>query len=200
MAAAERTMAAANAQIGIAYAAYYPNITLSASAGFEAAAFTNWLTWPARFWSIGANASETLFDAGLRRATVNQFIATYNADVAGYRLAVLTAFQQVEDQLAAERIVSEQTEKQKQAVAAAQEFFNLEYDRYQTGIDPYIDVLTAQNTLLSDQQTLANLQTQRMTSVVQLIAALGGGWDHSELPTPAQVTENPPPDTRKIQQ
>jgi NodT family efflux transporter outer membrane factor (OMF) lipoprotein len=200
VAAAERTMASANAQIGIAYAAYYPNITLSASAGFEAAAFTSWLTWPARFWSIGANASETLFDAGLRRATVNQFIATYNADVAGYRQTVLTAFQQVEDQLAAERIVSEQTEKQKQAVAAAQEFFNLEYDRYQTGIDPYIDVLTAQNTLLTDQQTLANLQTQRMTSVVQLIAALGGGWDRSELPTPAQVTENPPPDARKIQQ
>jgi len=199
VAAAERTMAAANAQIGIAYAAYYPNITLSASGGFEAASFTSWLTWPSRFWSIGATASETIFDAGLRRATVNQFIATYNADVASYRQTVLTAFQQVEDYLAAERILSQQTDKQKEAVASAQEFFNLEYDRYQTGIDPYIDVLTAQNTLLTDQQTLANLQTQRMTAVVQLIAALGGGWDRSDLATPAQVSVNPTPGTAKIQ-
>lgn len=200
VAAAERTMAAANAQIGIAYAAYYPNVTLSASGGFESSNITSWFTWPARFWSIGATGSETIFDAGLRRATVNQFIATYNADVAGYRQTVLTAFQQVEDYLAAERILSQQTDKQKEAVSSAQEFFNLEYDRYQTGIDPYIDVLTAQNTLLSDQQALANLETQRMTSVVQLITALGGGWDHSELPTPAQVSEKAPPDSTKIQQ
>jgi NodT family efflux transporter outer membrane factor (OMF) lipoprotein len=200
VAGAERTMAAANAQIGIAYAAYYPNVTLSASAGFESSTFTSWLTWPSRFWSIGPSLSETIFDAGLRRATVNQFIATYNADVAGYRQTVLTAFQQVEDYLAAERILSQQTDKQKQAVDSAQEFFNLEYDRYQTGIDPYIDVLTAQNTLLSDQQSLANLQIQRMTSVVQLIAALGGGWDLSELPTPAQVSEKNPPNATTIQQ
>jgi NodT family efflux transporter outer membrane factor (OMF) lipoprotein len=200
VAAAERMMAAANAQIGIAYAAYYPNITLSASGGFESSNFTNWLTWPSRFWSIGPSLSETIFDAGLRRATVNQNIATYNADVAGYRQTVLTAFQQVEDYLAAERILSQQTDKQKQAVDSAQEFFNLEYDRYQTGIDPYIDVLTAQNTLLSDQQSLADLQIQRMTSVVQLIAALGGGWDLSELPTPAQVSEKNPPNATTIQQ
>jgi len=200
VAAAERTMAAANAQIGIAYAAYYPNITLSASGGFESSATTNWFTWPSRFWSIGVTGSETIFDAGLRRATVNQFIATYNADVAGYRQTVLTAFQQVEDFLAAERILSQQTDKQKEAVSSAQEFFNLEYDRYQTGIDPYINVLTAQNTLLTDQQALANLQTQRMTSVVQLVTALGGGWDRSELPTPAQVSVNPTPGTAKIQQ
>jgi NodT family efflux transporter outer membrane factor (OMF) lipoprotein len=200
VAAAERTMAAANAQIGIAYAAYYPNITLSATGGFESSSPSNWFTWPSRFWSIGVTGSETIFDAGLRRATVNQFIATYNADVAGYRQTVLTAFQQVEDYLAAERILSQQTDKQKEAVASAQEFFNLEYDRYQTGIDPYVNVLTAQNTLLTDQQALANLQTQRMTSVVQLIAALGGGWDRSELPTPAQVSVNPTPGTAKIQQ
>jgi NodT family efflux transporter outer membrane factor (OMF) lipoprotein len=200
VAAAERTMAAANAQIGIAYAAYYPNITLSASGGFESSNITNWLTWPSRFWSIGPSLSETIFDAGLRRATVNQYIATYNADVAGYRQTVLTAFQQVEDYLAAERLLSQQTDKQKQAVDSAQEFFNLEYDRYQTGIDPYIDVLTAQNTLLSDQQSLADLQIQRMTSVVQLIASLGGGWDLSELPTPAQVSEKNPPNATTIQQ
>jgi NodT family efflux transporter outer membrane factor (OMF) lipoprotein len=200
VAAAERTMAAANAQIGIAYAAYYPNITLSATGGFESSNLSTWFTWPSRFWSIGAGATETVFDAGLRRATVNQFIATYNSDVASYRQTVLTAFQQVEDYLAAERILSQQTDKQKEAVASAQEFFNLEYDRYQTGIDPYVNVLTAQNTLLTDQQGLATLQTQRMTSVLQLIAALGGGWDLSELPTPAQVSVNPTPGTAPIQQ
>jgi NodT family efflux transporter outer membrane factor (OMF) lipoprotein len=189
--AAERTMAEANAQIGIAYAAYYPNVTLSASGGFESSKFTSWFAWPSRFWSIGTSLSETIFDAGLRRATVRQFIALYNANVAGYRQTVLTAFQQVEDFLAAERILSEQTEKQKQAVASAQQFFDLEYDRYQTGIDPYIDVLTAQNTLLADQQSLVNLQTQRMTSEIQLIIALGGGWEASDLPTPAQVSEKP---------
>ncbi|HXM14906.1 MAG TPA: efflux transporter outer membrane subunit [Candidatus Eremiobacteraceae bacterium] len=191
VAASERTMAEANAQIGIAYAAYYPNVTLSASGGFESSIFTSWFAWPSRFWSIGTSLSETIFDAGLRRATVRQFIAIYNADVAGYRQTVLTAFQQVEDELAAERILSEETEKQKQAVGSAQQFFDLEYDRYQTGIDPYIDVLTAQNTLLGDQQTLVNLQTQRMTSEVQLIIALGGGWESSDLPTPAQVTLKP---------
>jgi NodT family efflux transporter outer membrane factor (OMF) lipoprotein len=182
VAAAERTMAEANAQIGIAYAAYYPNVTLSAAGGFESSS---------RFWSIGTSLSETIFDAGLRRATVRQFIAVYNADVAGYRQTVLTAFQQVEDSLAAERILSEQTEKQKQAVGSAQQFFDLEYDRYQTGIDPYINVLTAQNTLLGDQQSLVNLQTQRMTSEVQLIIALGGGWEASNLPTPQQVSTKP---------
>lgn len=200
IAAAERTMAEANAQIGIAYAAYYPSITLSASGGFESSSFTNWLTWPSRLWSIGASASETVFDAGLRRATVNQFVAIYNADLASYRQTVLTAFQQVEDYLAAERILSQQTSKQKEAVASAQEFFTLEYDRYQIGIDPYVDVLTAQNTLLAAQQSLANLQTQRMTSVVQLIAALGGGWDLSQLPTPTQVSEKAPPAATTIQQ
>jgi NodT family efflux transporter outer membrane factor (OMF) lipoprotein len=188
VASAERTMAEANAQIGIAYAAYYPNVTLSASGGFESTSFTSWLAWPSRFWSIGASLSETIFDAGLRRAQVRQFVALYNADVAGYRQTVLSAFQQVEDFLAAERILSQQTEKQIEAVASAQQFFDLEYDRYQTGIDPYIDVLTAQNTLLGDQQTLVNLQTQRMTSEVQLIVALGGGWDDRQLPTPAQVS------------
>jgi NodT family efflux transporter outer membrane factor (OMF) lipoprotein len=200
VAAAERTMAAANAQIGIAYAAYYPNVTLSASGGFESSSFTQWLTWPSRFWSIGASASETVFDAGLRRATVQQYVAVYNADVAAYRQTVLTAFQQVEDFLAGERILSQQTDKQKEAVASAQEFFNLEYDRYQTGIDPYIDVLTAQNTLLGNQQSLANLNTQRMTYVVELIAALGGGWDRSTLPTPSQVSQKPPAGSTAIQQ
>jgi outer membrane protein TolC len=115
---------------------------------------------------------------------VQQFTALYNANVASYRQTVLTAFQQVEDFLAADRILANQAAKQQEAVVSAQEFFRLEYDRYQTGIDPYINVLTAQTTLLSAQQTLVTLQTQRITSLVQLIAALGGGWDRSQLPEP----------------
>jgi NodT family efflux transporter outer membrane factor (OMF) lipoprotein len=182
IAAAERLMAEANAQLGLAYTAYYPTVTLSASGGFESSSIVKWLTWPSRFWALGASAAETIFDAGLRRATVQQFTATYNADVASYRQTVLTAFQQVEDSLAAERILAGQTEKQKQAVDSAREFFRLAFDRYQLGLDPYINVLTAQTTLLAAEQTLATLQTQRMTSVVQLIAALGGGWDRSRLP------------------
>ena len=114
--------------------------------------------------------------SGLRRATVRQFIALYNADVAGYRQTVLTAFQQVEDSLAAERILSEQTEKQKQAVGSAQQFFDLEYDRYQTGIDPYINVLTAQSAFLTAQDQLAQSRQAAAEDLVSLYKALGGGW------------------------
>src|SRR6202050_2077169 len=192
VAAAERTMAEANATIGIAYAAYYPTLTLSAEGGFESSTFTKWLSWPSRFWSVGASLSETIFDAGLRRATVPQYVATYNADLAGYRQTVLTAFQQVEDGLAEVRIVSKEIQQQQQAVNSAGTFLKLEQGRYETGIDPYIDVLIAQTTLLSNQQTLNNLQVEQMTYAVALIEALGGGWDRSQLPTPHQVTEKPP--------
>src|ERR1700733_11989503 len=189
IAASERNMASANAQIGVAEAAFYPNLTLSAQGGFESSALSTLFNWPSRFWSIGATASETIFDAGLRRATVNQFIATYNADVANYRQTVLTAFQQVEDSLASVRILSQQIRQQQLAEQSAQQFVDLEMKRYESGIDPYINVVTAQTTLLSDQQTLATLHTQEMTASVQLIEALGGGWDTSQLPTPAQVSK-----------
>lgn len=189
IAASERTIAAANAEIGIATAAYYPNLTLSAQGGFESSTFKHLLDWPSRFWSIGPSVSETIYDAGLRRATVQQFKATYNADVASYRQTVLTAFQQVEDSLAEVRILSQQLEQQKAAALSAQRFVDLETERYKSGIDPYIDVVTAQTTLLSDQQTLATLSVQRMTASVSLIEALGGGWDSTQLPTPAQVTK-----------
>src|SRR5580658_9111280 len=116
IAAAERTMAAANAQIGVAYAAYYPNLTLSASAGFESSLWKRLFDWPSRFWSVGPSLSETIFDGGLRRATVNQFVAVYNGDLASYRQTVLTAFQQVEDSLAAVRILTQQVQQQYQAV------------------------------------------------------------------------------------
>jgi NodT family efflux transporter outer membrane factor (OMF) lipoprotein len=200
VAAAERTMAEANATIGIAYAAYYPTLTLTAAGGFESSAFTQWLSWPSRFWSVGASLSETIFDAGLRRATVQQYVAAYNADLAAYRQTVLTAFQQVEDGLAEVRILSKEIQQEQQAVDSAKEFLKLEQGRYDTGIDPYIDVLTAQTTVLADQQTLNALQVQQMTYAVALVEALGGGWDRSQLPTTRQVTQKPPKSDTSIHQ
>ena len=188
IAAAERSMAEANAQIGIAYAAYYPTLTLSAAGGFESSTLEKLLSWSSRFWAIGGTLSETLFDAGLRRATVSQFVATYNAAVAGYRQTVLTAFQQVEDYMAAVRILSQEVPRQQQAVHSAEISLTLEVGRYQTGIDPYLDVVVAQTTLLSNQQILVTTQVSEMVAAVQLVMALGGGWDRSQLPTPEQVT------------
>jgi NodT family efflux transporter outer membrane factor (OMF) lipoprotein len=191
IAASERAMASANAQIGIADAAFYPDLTLSASGGFESSTFKHLFDWPSRFWSIGPSVSETVFDAGLRRATVQQYTATYNANLATYRQTVLAAFQQVEDYLASVRILSQQILKQQEAEQSAQQFVDLETARYETGIDPYVNLVTAQTTLLSDQQTLATLRIQAMTSSVQLIQALGGGWDRTQLPTPSQVSAKP---------
>ena len=200
IAAAERRMAAANAQIGIAYAAYYPSLSLSASYGYESTNFSHFFDSPSRFWSVGPTMSETIYDGGLRRATVNQFITTYNADVASYRQTVLTGFQQVEDSLSSVRILSQQILKQEQAVKSSEEVLQLEQYRYQTGLDPYLDVVTAQTTLLGNQQTLANLHVQEMTASVQLIEALGGGWDRSQLPTPADVSKKLNQSERSIQQ
>jgi NodT family efflux transporter outer membrane factor (OMF) lipoprotein len=191
IAAAERTIAEANATIGIGYGAFFPSVTLSASGGFEASSFANWFDWPSRFWSIGPALSQTLFNGGLYRAALQQYTATYNADVATYRQTVLTAFQQVEDYLAATRILSEQILKQQEAVDASQTYLNLETDRYRTGVDPYLDVTIAQTTLLSNQQTLATLHVQETTAAIELIQALGGGWDSSQLPTPTQVSQKP---------
>ena len=189
IASSERNMAAANAQIGIAKAAYYPSLTLSGEAGFESSLVSKLLAWPSHFWTVGPSISETIFDAGLRSATVKQFVALYNADLAAYRQTVLTAFQQVEDDLVAVRILSKEIQEQEQAVQSAQRFLELAQARYDTGVDQYLNVLVAQTTLLADQQTLSTLRTQAMTSSVQLIEALGGGWDRSQLPTPAQVSE-----------
>jgi NodT family efflux transporter outer membrane factor (OMF) lipoprotein len=199
IAAAERNMAAANAQIGVARAAFYPALTLSATGGVQSSAIKNLLEWPSRFWSVGPSISETVYDGGLRRATVNQYIATYNANVAAYRQSVLTAFEQVEDSLAAVRILSQQIVRQQEAVNSSRTFLKLESTRYDTGIDPYVDVVIAQSTLLANQQSLAMLHVQQMTASVQLIAALGGGWDRSQLPTPAQVTQRPTKSETTIQ-
>jgi NodT family efflux transporter outer membrane factor (OMF) lipoprotein len=200
IAAAERTMAAANARIGIAYAAYYPSLSLSATGGFESSTWKHLVDWPSRIWSIGPSVSETIFDAGLRRATVNQYIATYNSNLAGYRQTVLTAFQQVEDALATLRILTQQIQQQHEAVESARVALDLEMQRYELGLDPYINVVIQQNTLLSAQQILAQIEIQRVVASVQLIEALGGGWDSSQLPTPQQVTAKPEKADTLIQQ
>jgi outer membrane protein TolC len=136
----------------------------------------------------------------LRRATVQQYVATYNSDLAGYRQTVLEAFQQVEDSLAEVRILSKEIQQEQQAVNSAQTFLKLEQARYDTGIDPYIDVLIAQTTVLSDQQVLNNLQVEQMTSAVALVESLGGGWDRTQLPSPGQVTQKPDKADTTIQQ
>lgn len=192
IATAERLVAQANAQIGVARAAYFPTVTLSAAAGLESTSFTDWFTWPSRFFSIGPAAAETLFDAGLRRATVEQFRAQYDETVANYRQSVLTAFQQVEDNLASLRVLSEEIQYQDTAVKSAQRSLVLAQDRYKLGIDPYLNVITAQTSLLSNQEAAVTLRIQQMTASTGLIAALGGGWDASQLPTPAQLVSKAP--------
>ncbi len=192
IAAAERLMAQANAQIGIATAAYYPTVTLSAAAGFESTALSTWFTWPSRIFSIGPAAMETLFDAGLRQATVEQFSAQYDATVAGYRQTVLAAFQQIEDNLAALRILSVEIQYQDAAVKAADKTLALAMDRYRLGIDPYLNVIAAQTALLSNQEALVNLQIQQMTASVGLIEALGGGWDAARIPSPGRLVSEGP--------
>lgn len=193
IAASERSMAQANAQIGIATAAYYPNLTLTASAGLQSTSFVDWFTWPSRVWAVGGSLAETLFDAGLRKATVQQFRSAYDQTVANYRQTVLTAFQQVEDNLSSLRILSQEIQQQDTAVTSATRNLSLATDRYRLGIDPYLNVITAQTTLLTNQQTAVNLRMQQMTASVQLIEALGGGWDTSQLPSAGQLSLKTPP-------
>jgi NodT family efflux transporter outer membrane factor (OMF) lipoprotein len=183
IAANERLMVQANAQIGVAKAAYFPTLTLSATGGFESSSISNWLAWPSRFFSVGPSLAETLFDAGLRSATVAQYRAAYDQAVANYRQTVLTAFQQVEDNLAALRILAREIDQQDNAVKAAERYLAIATSRYQLGLDPYLNVITAQTTLLSNQQTDAQLRMQQLVDSVQLIEALGGGWDTSQLPS-----------------
>jgi len=176
IAADERLMAQANAQIGVARAAYFPTVTLSASGGPQSTSASNWFSWPSMAWSLGASASETIFDAGLRHATVMQYRAQYDETVANYRQTVLTAFQQVEDNLAALRVLSKEIEQQDVAIKSAQRYLIDATNRWKLGLDPYLDVISAQTALLSNQQTMVNLRMQQITDSVQLIEALGGGW------------------------
>jgi NodT family efflux transporter outer membrane factor (OMF) lipoprotein len=190
VAAAERTMASANATLGVAYSAFFPSLTISASGGFESYLFQHLADWPSRFWSVGPSFSQPIFNAALK-SELHQYEAIYNADVASYRQTTLVAFQQVEDYLAQTRILSQQIQQQRAAVASAQASLDLEMGRYETGIDPYIDVVTLQNTVFSNQQTVYSLQIEQMTGAVLLVEALGGGWDTSQLPTPRQVSQAP---------
>ena len=187
IAAAERRVAEANARIGIARAAYFPNVTLSASGGFQSTPISSLLNWSSRVWSVGAGMGETLFDAGLRKATVQQFRAAYENTLAQYRQTVLAAFQQVEDYLASLRILARQIEQQESVVKASERYLHLATARYQTGVDSYLNVITAQTTYLVNRQTLVNLRIQQMTASVQLVQAVGGGWEASQLPAPKQL-------------
>jgi NodT family efflux transporter outer membrane factor (OMF) lipoprotein len=187
IAAAERSMAQANALIGVETAAYYPAFTIGGDLGLESTKIGSLFTWPSRFFSVGPSASETLFDGGLRRGLLNQYKAQYEANAAAYRQTVLTAFQQTEDYLAAERLLGQQRKEQQEAIVAAQRYYDLSKIRYTTGVDTYLNVFTAETSLLGNQQTGITLYVQQMTSSVQLIEALGGGWNSSQLPSERAV-------------
>jgi len=182
IAAAERRVAAANAQIGIAIAAYYPQVSLSAAGGLESTAIGTLFTGPSALWSVGGSAFETVLDGGRRRAVTQQARDNHAATVASYRENVLEAFQQVEDNLVALRLLDQELVTQQVAVASARRSVDLSTARYKRGITTYLEVLTAQSIALSDERTAADLMTRRMTASVQLIKALGGGWDTSQLP------------------
>jgi NodT family efflux transporter outer membrane factor (OMF) lipoprotein len=182
IAAAERRVAAANAQIGIAVSAYYPQISLSAAGGLESTAIGTLFQGPSALWSVGGSAFETVFDGGRRRAVTQQARDNHAATVASYRENVLEAFQQVEDNLAALRLLDQELTTQQVAVASARRSVDLSTARYKRGITTYLEVLTAQSIALSDERTAADLMTRRMTASVQLIKALGGGWDRTQLP------------------
>ncbi|HXP86643.1 MAG TPA: efflux transporter outer membrane subunit [Bryobacteraceae bacterium] len=192
IAAAERAVAQANAQIGIAKTAFFPAVTLSASAGLQSLSIAKWLEWPSRMWSVGPTLAQTIFEGGLRKATVQQFQATYDQTVANYRETVLTAFQQVEDNLAALRILAQVIEQQDSAIESAGRSLEEAEVRYKAGIDPYLNVIAAQTTLLNSQQTAVNFRTQQMVASVQLIKALGGGWEASQIPSPQDLGKRPP--------
>jgi NodT family efflux transporter outer membrane factor (OMF) lipoprotein len=189
IAAAERRVAAANAQIGVAIAAFYPNITLSLSTGFQSSGLATWLTAPSRFWAVGPSISQKLFDGGLRRAQTDAARAAYDGSVAAYRQTVLVAFQGVEDNLAALRILEEEARVQEEAVTAARESVTLTTNQYQAGTVSYLNVIVAQTTALANETTAIQIRGRRMVAAVLLVQALGGGWTAAELPTAKQVTD-----------
>jgi NodT family efflux transporter outer membrane factor (OMF) lipoprotein len=182
IAAAERRVAEANQQIGIARAAYFPTVSLGATAGFESTHIANLLDGPNAFWAVGPALAETLFDAWRRRATSESAIANYDATVATYRQTSLTAFQEVEDNVAALRILENETQQQQQAVASSQESLQLFTNRYKGGVDTYLQVITAQTIELANERNAIDILRRRLDASVLLVKALGGGWDVSNLP------------------
>jgi NodT family efflux transporter outer membrane factor (OMF) lipoprotein len=182
IAAGERRVAEANEQIGIARAAFFPTLMIGASAGFQGNTVTNWLNWPSRMWGVGPQLSETLFDAGRRRATSEATQANFDATVATYRQTALTAFQEVEDNLATLRILESEAEQQHRATASAEESLQLFTNRYQGGVDNYLQVITAQTIALANERNDIDIQRRRMDASVLLVKAVGGGWKVSQLP------------------
>ncbi|MFZ0936583.1 MAG: efflux transporter outer membrane subunit [Bryobacteraceae bacterium] len=204
IAANERLVAAANEQIGIAKAAFFPSLALAATAGFQASRITTWLSWPSRFFSAGPTMAETIFDAGRRRAQVNQNLAAYDAAVAAYRQSVLTAFQQVEDSLSTLRVLADESVVADQSVKSADRALEVSTEQYRAGTTAYLTVLTAQATALAAEKTQIDLLARRLEASVQLVVSLGGGWDTSQLPTkqdivkaasPSQAAAAPPAKT-----
>jgi NodT family efflux transporter outer membrane factor (OMF) lipoprotein len=187
IAQSERQMAASNEEIGIAKAAFYPSLTLSGAAGFSSTSIGTWLSWPSRVFSVGPAAAEAIFDAGHRRAALAQVLDAYDAAIAGYRQTVLNAFQQVEDNLAALRILADEEVTVDQAVSSSERALTISTVQYKAGTISYLAVITAQATALNAERTAVSLLTRRLIASVALIQALGGGWDTSQLPTQPDV-------------
>ncbi len=187
IATAERQVAAANAQIGVAKAAYYPNVTLNAVFGFESGDFSNWLNWSSRLWSLGAAGTEKIFEGGRRRAVTDQAQAAYDGTVASYRETVLGAFRDVEDNLAELRILADESQAQDDAVKSSQRSLALTTNRYVGGAATYLDVVVVQAVALSNERTSIQISRRRMAASVRLIKAVGGGWQVADLPTAQDV-------------
>lgn len=182
IAAAERRMAAANEQIGIAQAAYYPTLSLSAIAGSEGTSALNWLSWPSRFWAVGPTLSETLFDAGRRHSVKEAALAGYDGTVAAYRQTTLNSFQQVEDNLVVLRVLATESQQQHTATDAAEQTEQLFLNRYAGGVDTYLQVVTSQTTALNNQRNDIDIMRRQLDASVLLIKALGGDWNRTQLP------------------
>lgn len=182
IAASERRLAAANEQIGIARAAFYPQLVITASGGFQSGSIVNWFTWPSRLWAVGPQLNQTIFDAGRRRAQVESASAAYDGYIADYQQSALTAFREVEDNLAALRVLEQESAKQHEATMAAENSVQLAVNRYKGGLVTYLEVITNQAIALTNERAEVDLSRRRMSASVLLIKALGGGWDTSKLP------------------
>ena len=190
IASAERRVALANAQVGVATAAFFPTITLNGTGGLQSTALGGLLSFPSRFWSIGPSLVQTIFDGGQRKSIKAAALAVYDSTVATYRQSVLTAFQEVEDNLAALRILAEENAQQDIAVQSAQRSLDLANNRYRGGVTSYLEVITAQDALLENQRTAIGIRVRRMAASVLLVKGLGGGWSASQIPSSKTLVEN----------